>query len=408
MNVYNLTGKPSVLDLNSQFRNRDEYPNPNDYLVPIYIPRTNTELIDPVLSSESINGNDMKTAFSNSTSEISLDTREPNITNYYKNKYLKIEISSTIEYRLVTKYFNKTATLQVPLSSIPPIATLYTIISFPPHFSSHVLASDTSNGLTLLNKNCSRIYNFYSGNYFIFTNGYLSNKKYLINKYIPDSERITFFQDANPGEIQMRNVSLSFHPYSTGVFTGVTLKLSTFDVSTPTRTLKIEISSDLDSPPLFSATVVVPSNLTLPSTYFISLVSLLQLTKSYYTMSIRDISPENTGYVYFYLDYIEINTLNGTVYIKYTNGVVYETLSSVVPFGYTFIPDITGYPSVFRLSLSSYDTSGTRQIAYELRSGNGIGGSLIYTNVLNVTNRTRELVQFDLDFSNITNVVSGL
>jgi hypothetical protein len=86
------------LDIDSTYRNRNNYPNPNDFVIPITYPgrdSTAATSIDPVVGAIPYTGSTDPpgtnvTQVSSDTSHITLDPQEINIDNYYINSVLEI------------------------------------------------------------------------------------------------------------------------------------------------------------------------------------------------------------------------------------------------------------------------------------------------------------------------------
>ena len=119
------------LDIDSTYRNRKDYPNPFDFVIPITYPgrdSTTATALDPVIDAIPYTGSTdppgtNQTGVSADASNITLDPQESTIDNFYINSVL--EISG--EYRTITSYNGTTfvATVSSPFSSTPVAGTVY-------------------------------------------------------------------------------------------------------------------------------------------------------------------------------------------------------------------------------------------------------------------------------------------
>lgn len=178
------------IDIDSTYRNRNLYPNPNDFVIPIvYSGRDSTasNAIDPVIdaipytaSTKSVGSN--LTQVSADTSHITLDSAETTIDNFYINSIL--EISGN--FRTITSYngTTKVATVSSPFPSIPPAGTVYFTRKTQPFFVGSIVASPAPTQTSFaLNSSASNINNIYVNSYIRFTSGPNSGLVFLITGY---------------------------------------------------------------------------------------------------------------------------------------------------------------------------------------------------------------------------------
>ncbi len=182
------------LDIDSTYRNRNNYPNPNNFVIPITYPgrdSTAATSIDPVIDAIPYTGSSNSpgtnvTQVSTDALNITLDADEININNYYINSILEMTIGVTQEFSTITNYDGTTfiATVSPAFSSTPPAGTVYYIRKSRPFFIGTVAASPapTSNQLTL-DSAASSISNIYTNSYIRFTSGSNFNQVYRISSY---------------------------------------------------------------------------------------------------------------------------------------------------------------------------------------------------------------------------------
>lgn len=120
------------LDLDSTFRNRNNYPNPNNFVVPIYYPNRTSEsftALDPIVNAFPFSGSwteypgALLIGVGSTTTSVVLDSNEIDVDNYYINCYLQVGA----ETRRITYYDGSTTTATVsPAFSVPPVnGTVY-------------------------------------------------------------------------------------------------------------------------------------------------------------------------------------------------------------------------------------------------------------------------------------------
>ena len=145
-NVTDISKK--YMDFDSTYRNRNQYPNPCDYNVPVYSANnayfTNyfqnyIDLIDDAtpISNSLKPASDNVTGYSSDSLHIQLDQAESDIPNYYINTTIEIDG----DYRNVVYYDNvtKVATIDEPFVAIPPPGRPYTFRKFKNLYTANVI-----------------------------------------------------------------------------------------------------------------------------------------------------------------------------------------------------------------------------------------------------------------------------
>ena len=179
------------MDINSSFRDRNKYPNPCDFVIPY---RGSNEYSDeyffndPVLlstpySAASSTTPPLTTQVGSTATDIILDSRETNISNYYIFSYLEINN----EYHKIIQYNGNTFTATVVSPFLTPVNTVnYTIRKNKPTLTTNI----TINNVNYIN-NVDKInlltafpnIGSFSFLYFRFLNGDLKNTYYKIVDY---------------------------------------------------------------------------------------------------------------------------------------------------------------------------------------------------------------------------------
>jgi len=175
------------LDLDSTFRNRNQYPNPNDFVVPMLYPGRNglsSTAIDPVSLAipyhspldptliPPIATTPYVTALPSFVgTNVYLDVRETIIDNFYVNSYL--EVSG--EFRKILSYTNanKLAVIESAFLAFPggvPAATAYLTRRAIPNFVGAVTAV-VSNQEFNIGPNASTSVTTYASSFVRFTSG---------------------------------------------------------------------------------------------------------------------------------------------------------------------------------------------------------------------------------------------
>ena len=147
--IYNRTDiSKKYMDFDSTYRNRNQYPNPCDYGVPIYNSNKTSffssyyeNFIDLIDDSTPISNSlkpysENRTGYSPDALHIQLDSSESNIPNFYIN--CTIEIDG--DFRNVLYYDNitKQVTIDRPFVAIPPTGRPYIFRKFSNFFTANV------------------------------------------------------------------------------------------------------------------------------------------------------------------------------------------------------------------------------------------------------------------------------
>jgi hypothetical protein len=136
------------MDFDSTYRNRNLYPNPCDYNVPVFNNNTNTftsyyqnfvDLIDDAtpISNSSKPANLNVTGYSKDELHIQLDQSESNIPNFYVNTTIEIDG----DFRNVVYYDNitKVVTVDRPFVAIPQPGKKYTFRKFKNFYTANIV-----------------------------------------------------------------------------------------------------------------------------------------------------------------------------------------------------------------------------------------------------------------------------
>jgi hypothetical protein len=179
------------MDIYSSYRDRNRYPNPCDFVIPYRGSKEYSEdyfFNDPVLTSTPYTGASstvppLLTQAGSTPTNIILDPRETNISNYYILSYLEINN----EYHKIIQYNGSTFTITVDTPFITPVIGVnYTIRKTIPTLITNITINNV-NSINCVDKinllsaipNISNLDNLY----FRFLNGTLKNKYYRINDY---------------------------------------------------------------------------------------------------------------------------------------------------------------------------------------------------------------------------------
>ena len=181
------------LDLDSTYRDRNLYPNPNVYVIPLNYPSRNensASAIDPVSDSIPYTGSSLPVG-SNTTqssvglfpNQVALDANEPSIDNYYINSVLQL-IQFYTNFYTITGYNGTTK-----------VATINGIIGGTVYTGS--VGVDTSQSIFTAALPASTIDDFYTGFWVVFTtqasgtgNLGIANAK-QISSYVGSNQTIT-------------------------------------------------------------------------------------------------------------------------------------------------------------------------------------------------------------------------
>lgn len=212
--------KTNYLDIDSTFRDRNNYPNPADFVIPITYPgrgSTSASAIDPILDGVPYTGSETNIPGENVTQMsqatygnppvanvgqfIWMDPAEPMIQNYYINSILQINIAGVPEFRTIIAYDYPTtaggvpvATVSVPFSvAMPPAGSVYYTRMAIPLFIGTVDATTVTPTTTsfALSAGASTANNVYNGSYVVFTSGANIGLAFPISAYNGNTLTVT-------------------------------------------------------------------------------------------------------------------------------------------------------------------------------------------------------------------------
>ena len=173
-----------LIELDSTYRNRNQYPSPSDFVVIYTNSNSGTEIsnsLDPVSNAfPIISENTSSFRSSLSTTKICLDDTfiNKNVKNLYVNLVICIYNSITMmnEYSTIKSYDNITqeAIINPALSFIPGLKTPYTIRAEYPTFN-NLLQGPNTLRTVVLSSNSSSIDNFYNNKYILISNSPSNN-----------------------------------------------------------------------------------------------------------------------------------------------------------------------------------------------------------------------------------------
>jgi hypothetical protein len=343
------------IDFDSTYRNRTQYENPNNFIVPVYLNQQINNFYDPVLLSAPFTGSskpilENTTQFSVDNTHITLDSAEPDIQNFYKNNNLQIdnEFHKIIAYDGITKV----ATVSTPFSSVPAINTNYTVRKAGAYFKTNVLTIGEGpliSQLNIINRTPSLTNGVYDRTFFTFDNGSNFGKTALIVNYNPNTTNNAWsqLQITQSSSIVSTTIKYGFIfvPTTTGYFKDFTITLTSYESVSPSRILNIGVinGNNINSPAIFSQNVNINNNINPTDITFTFNTNALLYQRQTYILTIIDSTPNgiNTGFSYIYgisntFVYTSINTptypkLNIQV-IPLTANVAYSqpTLDGVV------------------------------------------------------------------------------
>ena len=303
-------------DIDSTYRNRKNYINPYDFVVPYSFPNkgsTTLSFFDPILDSSPFTGSSLQpgqlyTQSSTDTTHITLDANDSSINNFYIN--ITLQLGS--EFRTITDYNGATrvATVDLPFSALPAPGTQYFTRRIASYFNSNVAivgynpATNTVDRLNLLTATPSPTKDFYAGSYVRFTNGPHASQTALITKYEPNNSILAWSQPSSVGVNAFLSTTTEqgfvFSPNVAGVINTITLNLSSFENTSPRRSflLRIRSGAGLNGAILYSNTFTISNNLTPTDTTF-AISSLSVGPTQYFTITLIDttVNGLTTGYI---------------------------------------------------------------------------------------------------------------
>jgi hypothetical protein len=307
-------------DIDSTFRNRNNYNNPFDFVIPTSFGikgDTSLSFQDPILDSTPFTGSttllpgQLVTQSSSDSSKIKLDIADVDISNFYINSILQIGNGS----RTIVSYdgASRVATVNLPFVTTPVIGTQYFIRRLASYFSSNTAIAEydpitnTVTKLNLLTTTPSLVRDFYSGTFIRYTNGSHIGKTALITNYEPNGDLLVWSQKTNDGANSFVSTvyeeGFSFTPNITGVLNRIIITLTSFEDTSPTRNFLLKVRNGIGlNGSVVTNQVFTVNNTSTPTdtTFDITGGSVLTLG-SYYTISVIDTTPggADTGYLNF-------------------------------------------------------------------------------------------------------------
>lgn len=413
------------LDVDSTYRNRNNYPNPYDFVIPYSFPNkgsTSLGFFDAVLDSSPYTGSPtlqpgqlvtegtFLLSTSSTTTEIVLDAQDSPIDNFYINSTLQLDdqFRTIISYNGVTKV----CIVGQPFFSPPPPGTVYYIRKQQTYFDSDIAIynfdpiSQTVNQLNLLTAAPSPIKDFYQGSYIRFTNGAHVGETTLITKYDPFGLLIAWDQQSNPGASEFISTSseqgAQFTTVSQGTINTITLSLTAFESMDVTRTLRIRVRSGtgLAGTILYNSDFPVTNGFTRSDYAFQFSGGPLIVPGQIYTLTVQDITSggPSTGFINIFGIVPSGNfiTYNTNVYPRMSTIVNESSLAAwsqladsgasdyvdvSVEKGFQIVPVVTAVLNNLTLSMISFETvSSGRTLTLRVRDGSGVSGNIIFQN----------------------------
>lgn len=323
-------------DIDSSFRNRKSYPNPYDFVVPFAYPirgSTSADFFDPILESAPYSGSSVKkpgvllTGISTDEYNITIDSSEPTIDNYYIGNTFQIGN----EFRIIKYYIGSTRTivLEEPLSMTPSAGTVYFIRKMKNYFNSDVVVmgydslTKTVNKLSLLSLEVEPERDFYSGSYIRYTNGNHDEKekvsfvtKFLNEVEVAYSQNVMYGSNEYLSKVQEKGVL--FFPQISGRLLNILFSITCFDSISTHRTLQIKVIRGFN----YGGTVIYQNTFNVGTTSLQTEINIeipdgpMLFTPGYYIISLLDVTPTiDTGYINFFGIVPEkINTIQSREY----------------------------------------------------------------------------------------------
>lgn len=413
------------LDISSTSRNRNEYPNPYDFLIPYQFANkgsTALDYFDPVLSTTPFTGSikkkpgDLVIGISFDQSQIKLDDDDIDIDNFYVNRTLQIdaEFCNIIAYDGTTKI----ATLETPFNVIPPAGKKYYIRNTRNYYNSNIAlvdvntANNTVSKFSLLTVDPSVLTNFFAGSFVRFTNGPHTNQTAaLVLKYEPSGQIFAWQQDNSPGKNTYipvdSEIGFKFIPSFSGQVSDIIMRVSAFESDDSQRTIRMKILSGdgLSSTIIHQEDFTIINNFLPTDKRFLITSGPMIFNPAIYTVSITDItnSGRNTGFVSIYgidsgLNNVAFNTSvypkmsvntypisNTNVWSQNVSDGKDAYLDVNNEFGFSFSLTESGKINQVIISLISYETvSNGRTVKLKIREGQGVTGTVIYQQNYNI------------------------
>lgn len=433
------------LDVDSTYRNRNNYPNPYDFVVPYSFPNkgsTSLGFFDAVLDSSPYTGSPTlqpgelvtEGTFSmvpSTTTAISLDLQDSPIDNFYINATLQLgdQFRTIISYNGTTKL----CVVSLPFLIAPPAGTVYYIRKAQTYFNSEVsiYRSDpifgTTDQLNLLTAAPSPTKDFYSGSYIRFTNGSHVGETALITNYDPFQSIAVWNQEDSPGQNQILsnqpNQSIRIFSSTSGYIKQITLNLTSFG----NRTLNILVreGSTLTGTLVGNESFVIPDTSS-QTDYVCEFTSQLLLASGqFYTLTFQDVSGSfDQGYINIFgtIPTPTLVSFGWNVYPKISMDILQTPIvawtqpdtentsyiSTVVENGYKFTPLSTGDINSLTISMISFETvSAGRTLNIKIRNGSGVSGSILFEEEFVISDTAQVATDTVITFSSLVSVSSS-
>lgn len=182
------------IDIDSKFRNRNMFPNPNDFVISITYPSRNSGGFNPVDavsnalpytgSSKAVGSNLTNLLTASTTTNIYLDLAETSIFNYYVNSVIET-VDNPNFFTTITSYDGNTklAIVSPPFPIAPGLGVVYYIRKQQPFIQTTVAALPAPTNTTFSITGGAGITNAYVNNYVRFTSGLNAGVVSLITAY---------------------------------------------------------------------------------------------------------------------------------------------------------------------------------------------------------------------------------
>lgn len=179
------------LDIDSSYRNRNQYPNPNSFNISTKFNSINN--VDPIINSIKYTGSlsrlpgELQIQAGSTSTEIILDPFDTDRDNFYVSNFL--EISG--EFRKIISYdaINQTAIVETPFTNPPVLGDIYYTRKSIPFFTGTVDTVISQNRFTL-DVTGSSINNQYQNSFLTFISGSNIDKTAKIQEYLGSTKTV--------------------------------------------------------------------------------------------------------------------------------------------------------------------------------------------------------------------------
>lgn len=441
------------LDVDSTYRNRNNYPNPYDFVIPYSFPNkgsTSLGFFDAILDSSPYTGSPtlqpgelvtegtfIFSAINSTTTEIVLDAQDSPIENFYINSTLQLgdEFRHIISYNGVTKV----CTVSQPFFVAPPPGTVYYVRKQQTYFDSDVAiyrydpVFQTVDQLNLLTAAPSPVKDFYRGSYIRFTNGTHVGETTLITQYDPFGLLVTWDQQTNPGAntfiSTVEEQGCQFTTVAQGTINTITLSLTSFESVDSTRTIRIRVrqGAGLAGTILYNNDFPVSNGFTRSDYEFQFSGGPLIVPGSIYTLTVQDVTTGgiNTGFINIFgiIPSGNFITYNTNVYPRMSTIVNESAMAAwsqlatmgssdlvdvTIEKGFRIIPVNDGIINSVTLTLISFETvSVGRTLILRIRNGAGVSGSILFQNNYVISNTSLTPTDISIEIVSGPSLVSG-